>query len=378
MPILTPLTISLRRKLVLAVIGILLTIAFGTVALYAGFHETKPSISVVTTNQTNVLDVRKPLEDLSISFRGKNVQEENLNLLIFSVRVENDGQADILQSHYDRDDVWGIQVQNGEVIEARLIDSNSEYIKSNLNPQLSPEGNTIEFRKIIFDRRNFFTLEILVLHEKTQLPEIVPVGKIAGIDKVVATKFQAGEDEQGFVDQLFRGTVGVHAVRAILYFVTFIVGGVSIALVAIAITASYDTIRKAPRKRELKRFWRHEPKIEVTKKKTLSNIYVERGLEGLRRTSELLEDAEKLGQRVREYDRLKRRLESRGVAHRDRVIREDASASTILRRVSLWPVGDLLESGVVSRGKPNQVQIDTEFKKWLDRLLAYLEKEEEI
>jgi hypothetical protein len=107
------------------------------------------------------------------------------------------------------------------------------------------------------------------------------------------------------------------------------------------------------------------------------DIYDEGGLEGLRETTKLLEDAEKLGKQVRKYNRLKRHVRSRGVERTGRIIGEDTLTSYELRQ-SLWPVGDLLKSGVVTLGKHNQVQIDTEFKKWLDKLLTFLEKREEI
>jgi len=47
-------------------------------------------------NTTDVLDVRTPVEDLKITFRGEDIQQGNLNLRIYSIRVMNTGETDIL------------------------------------------------------------------------------------------------------------------------------------------------------------------------------------------------------------------------------------------------------------------------------------------
>lgn len=352
------------------------TIAF---ALYSTFHESNPNISVVSINETNVLDVHKPLEELTISFQGKDIEEENLNLRILTIKVENSGEVDILQNYYDVDDIWGIQVQNGEIIEARLVDSNSDYIKSNLNPTVTGEENIVEFRKVIFEREKFFTLEILVLHEKDKLPQIMPIGKIAGIDKITVVKYQAGEAEQNFLAQLISGNVGVHIVRSIMYLVAALVTVVVIVFFAAGAVALRDNRRKAPRKRMVKRYWGSVAPKEGSKKKILSDMYVDRGAEGFRKIKVLLEDENKLRGQVRKYELVKKRSKERGAEEitAEVAILEDAEQEHLLRRLKLWPISDLLEKGIVTPREPDQVLVDTEFKQLLDQFLEYLESQEE-
>lgn len=366
---------SIDRKLVLAVIGVFV----GVVGLYAVFHESRPIISVISINETNVLDVHKPLEGLTISFQGEDIEEENLNLRILTIRVENSGDVDILQNYYDRDDIWGIQVQNGEIIEVRLVDSNSDYIRSNLNPTVIGEQNIVEFKKVIFEREKFFTLEILVLHEKDKLPEIMPIGKIAGIDKITVVKYQAGKAEQNFLAQLTSGNVGVHIVRFIIYSVATFVTMVVIAFFAAGAVALRDNRRKAPRKRMVKRYWGSVVPKEGSKKKILLDMYVDRRVEGLRKIKALLEDEDKLRAQVQKYELAKELSGKRGAEEMtaDAVTLEDAESKHLLRRLKLWPIGDLLEKGIVTRREPDQVLVDTEFKQLLDQFLEYLKSQEE-
>ena len=150
----------IERKLPWSFISVFLGVCFFIAALYLALHKPKPDISFEIINEAQVLDVLKPLEDLAIFFKGENLQEKNLNLRILTIQVSNTGEVDILQSHYDKEDIWGIQVKNANIIETRLVDANSEYLKSNLNPKLLRDG-ILEFKKVIFETGKFFVLELL-------------------------------------------------------------------------------------------------------------------------------------------------------------------------------------------------------------------------
>lgn len=361
------------KKFVLALIGVLVA----AVGLYAVFHEARPSISVISINETNVLDIHKPLEELTISFQGEDIEKENLNLRIFTINVENDGEVNILQNYYDQDDIWGIQIHNGEIIEARLVDSNSDYIRSNLNPRVIGEENIIEFRKIIFETEKFFTLEILVLHEKDTLPEIMPIGKIAGIDKIPMIKYQAGEAEENFLAQLIHGNVWVHTVRFFIYLIAFLITAIIVVFFVAGGAELRDKRKKALRKRMVKRYWGAALK-EGSKNSILSDMYVEHGAEGLRTIKVLLENKNELRERIREYELLKKQPKEMGAEEMAAgVVVRDAQMERLLRRLRLWPIGDLLKKGIVTVGKRGQVLVDTEFKQLLDALLEYLESHEE-
>ena len=75
-------------------------------------------------------------------------------------------------------------MRNAKIIEARLADANSDYLRSNLTPRLIA-SDTVQLAKVILERRRSFALELLVLHTKDSEPEIISIGKIAGIEKTV-------------------------------------------------------------------------------------------------------------------------------------------------------------------------------------------------
>lgn len=139
---------DVQKKKYLPTLALLATVLFGllgvAIGLYSLLHEKKPEISFEIISEANVFDVRKPLQDLTISFQNEDIQQKNLNLRILTVRIENKGEMDILQSHFDQNIAWGFQVTEGEIIdEVRLIDSNSEYLQSNLGPRIA-NRNSVE------------------------------------------------------------------------------------------------------------------------------------------------------------------------------------------------------------------------------------------
>lgn len=244
------------KKFVITLVVGTITILLAVWGLWEILHEDVPSISVLTVNRTNVLDVHEPIEELTILFREVDIQKENLNLCIYTIRVVNDGEVNILQNYYAQEDIWGIQISDGNIIETRLVDSSSEYIRTNINPTVGGEENIVQFRKILFDKQQYFVLDILVLHERDKLPEIIPIGKIAGIDEIRVAELQAGRDEQDFLSQVIDGDVWVHSLRFIMYlFAIAIIGFVAIVIAAIVVASrtpktQHEEVKPARKRRK--------------------------------------------------------------------------------------------------------------------------------
>ncbi len=166
----------------IGIIGIIFTIIFGGLTLYYVFYTPQPEISYIILSDFNVVDLRKPLKDLKILFQDEDIQKNNMNLKIYSLKISNSGKKNILETHYASDENWGIKITDGKIIESRLVESNSDYLKSNLNTKIV-DDKTINFKKVIFDKNDYFTLEVLVLHSRDSDVNLIPFGKISGISK---------------------------------------------------------------------------------------------------------------------------------------------------------------------------------------------------
>lgn len=211
----------------LAIAGIILAVVFGLFTVYPFLYPEHPSVTFDIINDVNVLDVHKPLNELNIYFQGEDIQQKNLNLRVISIKIENTGTENILQNYYDENVIFGLQIDNGHVIEARLVDSNSKYLMSNL--KIRTINNTIEFSKPIFERNNYFIVEILVLHDKNKMPILDPLGKIAGIENMEIK--HSYTETQSFFDIVFSGSSIVQFIRLIGYTFLFMITTLCIVLI---------------------------------------------------------------------------------------------------------------------------------------------------
>ena len=270
--------------------GVVLAILFGLVGVYSLLHENRPNLFFEIESQSDVFDLRRPMQDLALSFRGQDVQQQNLNLRIFTVRVSNKGKVDILQNQYDQDRTWGITVTPGQIIEVRLGMSNSSYLASRIEPELTNQ-HTITLKKVIFERDKYVTLDILVLHHKDSPPKISSFGKIAGLDEIGVVDVSAQGGRPGFWSQVGAGTPLVHFVRLVAYILGLIALGFAIAGIAIVV----GKIQKGRRRRRISRAiaassqeW-DDKALEVFK-----TCYIEDGIDGLSRMQADLKDEKTL------------------------------------------------------------------------------------
>ncbi len=272
----------------------LITTTFLVIALvsllfaYLALQEPKPGVIFETIGDTNVLDLRRPLQDLSIVFRGQNVQEQNLNLRIVTINVVNSGQIDILPSHYDHEDEWGMKFKDGEVIEARLVGTNSDYLWSKIVPQrLSVD--TVAFPKVIFERGDYFAIEVLLLHPKNESPSISSVGKIAGITEITVLTRPLAKVETSLFTELFQGSALIQVLRVMIYFAGPLL--VIVALIfAMAAIGSFSGKLRARRRRNRilqTRTMRQEGQDDI--RNILVTLYESDGTAGLKGLQELIQ-----------------------------------------------------------------------------------------
>ena len=248
-------------------------------ALFFGLSnlgEPDPKMTYEILREIDVLDVRTPVEDLQITFRDQDIQAENLNLRIYAMRVVNNGEVDILQTQYDQDQVWGLRVIDGRVIEARLIEASSSYLSAKANPQVIGE-DIVEFDKAIVEKGQFFAFNMLVVHAKEVTPEIIPLGKIAGIDEIVVTRVPVKTEGPGFLSDLFGGGWPVQLARAIL----FLMGAAVVLGLLAATVLTYSALTAAVRRRQIGNSVVMKTMASQKQRDLLAEVYLHHGMAGV-------------------------------------------------------------------------------------------------
>lgn len=215
---------------------------------YTALRDKHAALTFDVVSESNVFNVQRSLPELSVLFQDENIFGQGQNLRIIGLRIANTGDTDILQGHYDQTTPWGFDVADGRIIEVRLLGASSAYLEENVQPTVVDE-NTVGLRKVIIERGKYFTLEILVLHNRNDDPAIVPVGKIAGIDafSVVSSSREIGNET--FFSQAYDGALPIQLARMLGYTVLSVASIIAIGFLVSWSTSTYQGARQRARKR---------------------------------------------------------------------------------------------------------------------------------
>lgn len=284
-----------------AIAGTLVTVASVTAATVTlvPFDGSSASVTYEILETIDVLDVRTPLQGLNITFQGADLEQENLNLRIYAMRIRNTGDVDVLQNHFDDKIPWGLKIDNGKVIEARLTGASTEYLEDRSSLQIVNE-DFVQFEKLIFENNHFFTFTILVLHTKGLSPNLIPTGKIAGIDRIRIVPQPIQDTGSGFFASVFSGGWKVQIVRLL----SIPVGGLAILVFVIVsmiwLSGLPEKHRRASREQNADHLRSLQKIGDSNSRDGLKKEYVNNGASGLRRLKNQLDFPATIEQRLRD------------------------------------------------------------------------------
>ncbi|MHA7963536.1 hypothetical protein ACX93W_05265 [Paenibacillus sp. CAU 1782] len=234
---------KIENKFYWGIIGFVITLASTGFAFFTFYYDKVAQLTVKVVNETDVLDVFQPVNELLITFQGKDIQEENINLKIMNIRLENTGNIDILESYYDSNLEWGIMLEDASIIEVRIIDSNSEYLRNGIGGYKTND-NFVSLNKVIFERAKFVQFELLIIHSNNETPKISTIGKIVGMDRINVVLNNEKDSDTPFFKVLFQGNIMVHLIRAVIYFFCFVLLVSVIALISSVFSNAKEKSKK--------------------------------------------------------------------------------------------------------------------------------------
>jgi hypothetical protein len=325
---------TLRKNLIS---GTAIGILIGAIGLYYELWGSRTHMTVDIAAESNVLDVKHPLPELTILFQGKDLEQERSDLRILTLRVINDGTVNIHEDDFDSRLPFGVLVNGGQIVRAQVVGSNSDYLADNIHVQvISP--NQVSLAKIIFDKGSFVTLQILVIEPKSSNLEIRPLGKIAGLSSIsVSNSFQTGA-QPGLLTQIFEGSTVVQILRALAYSILTLIAVVLIAILIAGITSIPGTFARFKRKRLATELRRIGSKYSYEKRAAVEKIYVQFGLAGLEQARETLANRNELLGRMMVLKEWPRRTET---------ARDEEFLTTHVESDSYFVVGPLIKPGFI-------------------------------
>ena len=158
------------------------------VTIYVSFFKSdKKEIDMTITSKNNVFELKDDIPNLQIKFEDKDLRSENQNISILNIKIANNSNADINENDFDVMFPLGFEIENGILLEKpQLINSSDDnYFPKKIDITLdSIFKNKMLLPSFILDKNASFTLKFLILHNNNDIPEIKPIGKISGINKL--------------------------------------------------------------------------------------------------------------------------------------------------------------------------------------------------
>ena len=191
----------------------LVSLAFAATLYFLGKQEQKTDLRITVEDEVNVVEVREQIPLLKILYDNQDTTESHKEIKIIRLVVQNFGQT-ILQTFYDMNQGFGLVFDDSQILGARLLGSNSDYLRENLervwgqsstdvtNRSSAPARTRLEFGKVIFERGKYARFKILLIQDKgIARTHIVPVGKISGMDSIPVNYAPLGQQPRHYTDQ---------------------------------------------------------------------------------------------------------------------------------------------------------------------------------
>lgn len=275
------------------------------ITIYAFFIEQNVKLNYEVVSNTNVLDFNAELSKLEVFYDSTNLKQTQENLKVITIKVVNKGEKDLLKSYYDENEPLGLIVKEGQIIEIpELIETSSDYLKQNVVIQ-KPSLSRLEFSNVILETDEYFTFKLLVLHKKSETPNLYPIGKIAGQKQIEILQLSESKASQNFFSRTFEGDIWIQLVRLVFYFLAVVLAIVAIAL----LTERINSYRSRKRKKSLINRFKNSKSYEYTRMDdAIFDRYLNEDTDVLKRMSKLIEDEQNLN---KQYAYIKKRLRSK-------------------------------------------------------------------
>ena len=157
--------------------------------IYAIFiKENAPKFEYEILSDVSIFNNTEDISSIRIFVDGIDVQKNNLNIKMFTVKMINNGDQHINHDSYDICD-FGLKVHGGYIIEQpTLIGASTDHIKDRYKELATKQDSLfLHMPYLPLDVDDYYILKYGILHDANSTPHFTPVGKISGQKKIEVT-----------------------------------------------------------------------------------------------------------------------------------------------------------------------------------------------
>ncbi len=362
--IFTNLLDNIASKTVLA----LLTIVGGAITIYAFLQEKKVDLRYEIIANTNVLDFNAEISKLQVFYDSTDLKQTNENLRIYTVKVINNGDQNILKEYYDENDPVGLKLSTGKIIEQpEIIQASSDYLLNNLKISDYKYEN-LTFSQVIIESGEFFIIKFLVLHKKDTIPNIFSFGKIAGQRKINVVNAADVKEELSFWQKVYYGSIWVQLLRLLTYFIVVVI----FIIIIVFISSEIDDYREKKRKLRLLEDFKNTKTYQYTRMDdAIFDRYKRNDAFVFRKMKRLIEDEQKLNDIHKE---LSTQLKSKEYRRYRRI---DTNTRVVIEEEDWSIINEMIKDGIVFWDK-DRLTVNQAMKDTIDKFVDFLKEKNEF
>jgi len=354
---------NIEKKYAFTFLGFILAAIFGALSIYTTFFgDRNPQIRYTVNSILGVYDIREEIGKLDIIYDGINIREKKQMLSLITLNIANVGNDHLTKALYDDNDLLGFKLNGGILIKTEISEASNSYLYKNLNISMESK-EIVHFSPVIIDYGESYSVKILVLHNENEYPEILPLGKIAGVKEIELIPWSKEASKIPFWKEVMSGRVIIHLTRAFSYFFILILIGLAIGIPTAILS---DVTSKHKRKRHIRDF------------KSLSDISFKSEDDFI--FESYLDQGEMYLMRIDKFLSSKKRIEISIDRHLSGQKKEDIDVimDAELRHISptghyptYFLIQELLDSGFVTKEK-TEVTINSHMQNTLKHFLRFL------
>jgi hypothetical protein len=355
---------NIASRTVLTILGLAAT----GITIYAFLIDKTPELRYEIVANTNVLDFNADIGNLRVTYDSTNLKETNENLRIYTIKVVNIGDKDILKEYYDENDPLGLTITSGRIIERpEVIQTSSDYLDRNAQIR-NYQIDKISFSQVILETGEFFMVKLLVIHKTNKIPQINSFGKIAGQRSISVVNSIDVKEEQTFWEKVYQGNIWVQLLRLGSYFL----GVVIVIAIVVAISGKIDSVREKNRRTKIISDFKNLKSYEYTRMDdAIFDRYQNNGAYTLRQMLRLINDEDELNDI---YLKLSEELKSKEFRRYRRLTRE----TRMLYNKDDWSlINEMTNDGLLFK-ENNRLTINQAMADTLSKFVEFLKENKEF
>lgn len=188
--------------------------------------DKKPKMLVSLESEIPIFDIKEPLKNLKVLYRGGDLTASKESLISARVRLTNAGGESLNPTDVTVSDPVGFLIRGAKVLNVSRHSTNSDHLKK-LSKVIEKNGQISINEDLIFDPGDYIELEILLLKKRGASVTYDPIGKVSGQNSIEFTDRRGGVEEPPFVKKVAEGSWPVQLARFVIY-PTALVGLISL------------------------------------------------------------------------------------------------------------------------------------------------------